>query len=47
MLFATVIVSVRLNARVALFVTLPEPSEPLVEPAPIWSVPPSICVRPV
>jgi hypothetical protein len=43
----TVIASLRLNARAALSVTLPEPKEPLVPPLPIWRVPAVIVVAPV
>ncbi len=44
--FVTVIVSERLKASVALFVTLPAPSEPDVPPSPIRSVPALIVVVP-
>ena len=43
----TVIASLRLKARAASSVTLPEPKEPLVPPLPIRSVPAVIVVAPV
>jgi len=43
---AMVSASLRLKASVPLLVTLPEPSEPLVEPLPTWRVPAPIVVPP-
>jgi len=47
MLFATVIVSLRLKASVALSTTLAVPSVPEVPPLPICSVPDEMVVVPV
>jgi hypothetical protein len=44
---ATVKVSERLKARVALLTTLPLPSVPAVPPLPIWRMPPLMVVVPV
>ena len=46
MSFATVELLVRPKLSVALFVTAPEPREPVV-PLPIWSVPAVMVVLPV
>src|SRR5437773_11648835 len=45
MLLATVKVSLRLKARLALLITLPDPSEPLIPPAPNCAFP-ALTVRP-
>ena len=46
MLFAKVMASLRLMVRMALFVTAPVPSWPIVPPLPTCSVPPLITVVP-
>ena len=46
MALATVIVFERLNASTALFTTLPEPSVPMMPPAPTCNVPAVMVVVP-
>ena len=47
MALAAVSELLRLKTSVALFVTAPVPSEPVVPPLPTWSVPLPIVVAPV